>query len=59
MIGQSNILDIEEADTLALPVDASGPGLESSIARPFMKRAGVAQMHGLYATPPPYPFNGD
>lgn len=55
---QGNILDIE-ADTLVLPVDGSAPGLEGHIARQFMERVGVEQMHELFAPPPYYPFNGD
>lgn len=58
-IRNQSIFDVEEADTLALPVDGSGPGLEGNIARQFMKRVGVEQMHELYAPPPYYPFNGD
>ncbi len=58
-IHHKNILDITEADTLALPVDGSAPGLEGNIARQFMKRVGVKEMYELYAPPPYYPFNGD
>ena len=58
-IHNKNILDIREADTLILPVDGSAPGLEGNIARQFMKRVGVEEMHELYSPPPYYPFNGD
>lgn len=57
-IHHKNVLDVE-ADTLALPVDGSAPGLEGNIARQFMKRVGAEEMHELYAPPPYYPFNGD
>jgi hypothetical protein len=58
-IHHKSVLDVEEADTLALPVDGSASGLEGNIARQFMKRVGVSEMHELYAPPPYYPFNGD
>ena len=58
-IHNKSILDVKEADTLALPIDGSAPGLEGNIARQFMKRVGVSEMHELYAPPPYYPFNGD
>jgi hypothetical protein len=54
---RGNILDVK-ADTLVLPVDGSGPGLEGNIARQLMKRLVIEAMHELYAPPPYYPYNG-
>lgn len=52
-----NVLDIE-ADTIAVSVDGSGPGLEGQVARQLMARLGADKMADLYAPPPYYPFNG-
>lgn len=53
-----DIFDVEEADTLLLPIDASAPGLEGNISRQLMKRMEVEKMSDLYSPPPSYPFNG-
>jgi len=58
-VHNKDIVDVTEADTIVLPVDGSAPGLEGNIARRFMQRVGVEEMHQLYAPPPYYPFNGD
>jgi hypothetical protein len=58
-IHNKSVLDITEADTLALPIDASAPRLEGNVARQFMKRIGVTQLDECFAPPPYYPFNGD
>ena len=55
---KGDILDVK-ADTLVLPVDGSGPGLEGNIARQLMKQVGMEHMHEMYSPPPYYPFNGD
>ncbi len=55
---QSGDILATPADTLALPVDGSAPGLEGRIARQLMARVGVEDMHELCVPPPSYPFNG-
>ena len=57
-IHNKDILDVTEADTIVLPVDGKGPGLEGNIARRFLKRVDFDGLHELYAPPPVYPFNG-
>jgi len=53
-----DIVSVSEAETIVLPVDGSGPGMEGGVARRFMRYAGVEQMDDLYSTRPSYPFNG-
>ena len=53
-----DILDVR-ADTIAVSVDGSGPGLEGNLARQLMGQLEVQKMEELYAPPPYYPFNGD
>ena len=58
-IHAGDILSDTESDTIALPIDAGGPGMVGNLASQFMKAVGVKEMHELYAPPPSYPFNGD
>ena len=58
-IHNKDIINVTEADTIVLPVDGSGPGLEGNTARRFMKHIGIEKMHEMYAPPPYYPFNGE
>lgn len=51
-----DVLDISEADTIALPVDGSQKGMEGNVARQFMKRLGTEDFQDLFSWPVPYPF---
>ena len=53
-----DIVDVTEADTIVLPVDGSGPGMEGNVARRFMRHVEVDQMDDLFDLPLRYPFNG-
>lgn len=55
-IHNQDIINVTEADTIVLPVDGSGPGLEGNTARRFMKHLGIEHMYQTYAPPPYYPF---
>jgi hypothetical protein len=58
-IHHGDILLDDASDTIVLPIDASGPGMEGNLARQFMKKVGVEEMHEFYAPPAYFPFNGD
>ena len=51
-----NVLDVAEADTIALPVDGRHKGMEGNVARQFMKRIGTEDFQDLFSWPIPYPF---
>lgn len=52
-----DVLDVTEADTIALTCDGHRKGMEGNIARQFMKRLGVNHFQDLFPWPIPYPFN--
>ena len=52
-----DVLDISEADTIALPVDGSQKGMEGNVAKQFMKRLGTEDFQDLFSWPVPYPFS--
>ena len=53
-----NVLQLTEADTLVLPVDGIGRGLEGNVARKFLKAIEYDSLDELYEKPIAYPFNG-
>ena len=53
-----DIVDVTEADTIVLPVDGGGPGMEGNVARRFMRHVEVDEMDDLFDLPLRYPFNG-
>ena len=52
-----DVLDITEADTIALPVDGSQKGMEGNVARQLMKCLGTEDFQDLFPWPIPYPFD--
>lgn len=52
-----NVLDIEEADTIALPIDGDHEGMEGNVARQFMKRLGVENFYELFPCSIEYPVS--
>tara|TARA_B100001093_G_scaffold465642_1_gene483460 strand:- start:525 stop:1058 length:534 start_codon:yes stop_codon:yes gene_type:complete len=53
-----NIFDVQDADTIALPIDGLEPGLEGRIAHQLLKRIGEPSLDAIYDRPAQYPFNG-
>ncbi len=53
-----DILDVTEADTIALPMDSAAPNLIGGAARQFLTRIDAETLDEVFAPPLDYPFTG-
>ena len=53
-----DLLSIPGVDSIALPVDGRGPGLEGSVAHQLLRLFEAESLNDLYEVEPDYPFNG-
>lgn len=54
-----DILHVKEADSIALPIDGSGPKLYGGTTRRFMESLGITDLAELFCPPPYYPLLGE